>query len=197
MNEPCGGLRRGFAAAVLVVTSTFSASAQVMEVGPAGVVVISGSPPTTADEVQPLSPSRPATRTSTLPASARAVLNQAGEQTGLSPGLLEAIAYVESRFRSDAVSPKGAQGMMQLMPATARELGVDPADPVQNAHGGAMYLREMLAVFDADLELALAAYNAGPSAVIRHGGVPPYAETRAYVAAVMDYLASTSIPEIR
>lgn len=86
---------------------------------------------------------------------------------------------------------------MQLMPATARELGVDPADPVQNAHGGAMYLREMLAVFDADLELALAAYNAGPSAVIRHGGVPPYAETRAYVAAVMDYLASTSIPEIR
>jgi soluble lytic murein transglycosylase-like protein len=88
-------------------------------------------------------------------------------------------------------------GMMQLMPGTARELGVDPSDPAQNAQGGATYLRQMLAMFDNDLELALAAYNAGPSAVVRHGGVPPFAETRAYVAAVLDYLAITSVPEIK
>lgn len=115
----------------------------------------------------------------------------------LSPRLLEAIAYVESRFRQDAISPKGAVGMMQLMPGTAAELGVDPHDEVQNTRGGAVYLRQMLAKFDNNIELAVAAYNAGPNAVIKHGGVPPYAETRAYVAAVMDYLARTSVPESR
>ena len=87
--------------------------------------------------------------------------------------------------------------MMQLMPGTARELGVDPSDPAQNAQGGATYLRQMLAMFDDDLELALAAYNAGPSAVVRHRGIPPFAETRAYVAAVLEYLAITSVPEIK
>lgn len=79
---------------------------------------------------------------------------------------------------------------MQLMPATAAQLGVDPQDPAQNIHGGARYLRQMLVEFDGDIELALAAYNAGPQAVRRFGGVPPYRETRAYVAAVLDYMAS-------
>ena len=84
---------------------------------------------------------------------------------------------------------------MQLMPGTAAELGVDPHSPEGNIRGGADYLRKMVTMFGNNVELAVAAYNAGPSAVIRHGGVPPYRETRAYVAAVMDYLARTSLPE--
>ena len=99
---------------------------------------------------------------------------------------------MESRFDARAVSHAGAVGLMQLMPDTARELKVDPADPAQNARGGAAYLRGLLEMFDNDVELALAAYNAGPGAVRRHGGVPPYAETRAYVDAVMGYLAGAA-----
>jgi len=75
------------------------------------------------------------------------------------------------------------------MPATATSLGVDPADPAQNAQGGAAYLRQMLDAFDGDITLALAAYNAGPEAVRAHNGVPPYAETRAYVDHVLNYMA--------
>ena len=131
------------------------------------------------------------------PASAQPLLESAGQASDLSPRLLEAIAFVESRFRHNAVSPKGAIGMMQLMPGTAGDLGVDPRDPAQNARGGAVYLRQMLAMFDNNVELAVAAYNAGPAAVRKHKGVPPYAETRAYVAAVMDYLARTSVPETK
>ncbi len=168
-----------------------------MEVGPSGVAVISGPSVITLEGVRPIVPPGPVTKR--LPASlaAEPVLRAAGDLSGLSPRLLEAVAYVESRFRQEAVSAKGAVGMMQLMPGTARELGVDPSDPAQNAQGGATYLRQMLSMFDNDLELALAAYNAGPSAVTRHNGVPPFAETRAYVAAVMEYLAITSVPEIK
>ena len=179
-----------------MLASALPAIAQVMEVGPSGVALISGPSVITAEGAQPIVSPRPVIQTSLAPPGARPHLQAAGELSGLSPRLLEAVAYVESRFREDAVSPKGALGMMQLMPTTASDLGVDPSDPAQNAQGGATYLRQMLAMFDNNLELALAAYNAGPSAVIRHGGVPPYAETRAYVAAVMEYLASTSVPEI-
>jgi soluble lytic murein transglycosylase-like protein len=119
----------------------------------------------------------------------------AGGEVELSPLLLEAVAYVESRFNPRAVSPAGAIGVMQLMPRTAAELGVDPHDPEANIRGGADYLRRMVTIFGDNLELALAAYNAGPSAVQRYGGVPPYAETRAYVDAVMDYLAKANLPE--
>ncbi len=111
----------------------------------------------------------------------------------LSPHLVEAVAWQESRFNPAAVSPKGARGLMQLMPATARELGADPDDLAANADGGAAYLSRMLERFDDDMRLALAAYNAGPGAVERHGGVPPYAETRAYVDAVMDRLAAVGL----
>jgi soluble lytic murein transglycosylase-like protein len=109
----------------------------------------------------------------------------------ISPALLEAVAWTESRHRANAVSRAGAMGVMQLMPATARSLGVrDPFDREQNMAGGAAYLRAQLDRFDNDLELALAAYNAGPGAVARHGKVPPYAETRKYIQSVMDRLAS-------
>ena len=107
--------------------------------------------------------------------------------SGLEPQLLLAVISAESGFRAKAVSPKGAQGLMQLMPATARRMGVtDPFDPEQNVRGGARYLTELMRMFNDDLRLALAAYNAGENAVLRHGrAMPPYPETRQYVARVM------------
>ena len=103
----------------------------------------------------------------------------------LSPALLEALVWQESRWRHDAVSPKGALGLTQLMPATARELGVDPLDPVANLEGGARYLRSLLDRFDGDLVKALAAYNAGPGRVERANGIPAIRETQGYVAAIL------------
>ena len=108
----------------------------------------------------------------------------AARRHGIDVGLLRAVAWTESRGRNDAVSPKGARGVMQLMPATAAELGVDPRDPVANINGGAAFLARQLATFR-DVPLALAAYNAGPGAVLRYRGVPPFAETRDYVQKIM------------
>ncbi len=103
--------------------------------------------------------------------------------------LVRAVIKVESDFNPQAVSSKGALGMMQLIPATAREMEVqNPLDPEENIRGGSRYLRQMLDQFDGNLELALAAYNAGPSAVRRHGGIPPYPETINYVDRVKSYL---------
>jgi soluble lytic murein transglycosylase-like protein len=104
----------------------------------------------------------------------------------LDPRLVQALIQVESGYDAAALSRKGAMGLMQLMPDTARELGVlDPWDAVQNLRGGTRYLRQMLDRFAGDLELALAGYNAGPGAVERHRGVPPYRETTDYVKKVM------------
>jgi soluble lytic murein transglycosylase-like protein len=98
-----------------------------------------------------------------------------------------ALTQAESGFRPEAVSEDGAMGLTQLMPATAARLGVlAPLDPLANLEGGAKYLREQLDRFSGDLSLALAAYNAGPGAVARHGGVPPYAETQRFVSRVLD-----------
>lgn len=116
------------------------------------------------------------------------------ERFDLSPALLEAVVWQESRWRANAISPAGARGLAQLMPATARELGVDPDDPMQNLEGGARYLREQMDRFEGDLEKALAAYNAGPARVARAGGIPNIYETKAYVAAVLGRLASHSRP---
>jgi hypothetical protein len=106
---------------------------------------------------------------------------------GVEPALLHAVITVESNHNPAARSPKGAMGLMQLMPETSRRFGVtDPWHPEQNIRGGAQYLSELLAMFDNDLPLALAAYNAGEQAVMRHGRrIPPYAETRGYVTRVM------------
>jgi len=119
------------------------------------------------------------------PAEFRPAFRAAASATGLPVELLEAVAEAESGFDPRAVSRAGAVGLMQLMPATARALGVsDPFDPWQNVLAGARYLRSLLDRFGS-LELALAAYNAGPGAVERYGGIPPYPETRAYVAKVV------------
>jgi soluble lytic murein transglycosylase-like protein len=110
------------------------------------------------------------------------------EEASLDPALVAAVAAVESGFNPRAVSPAGAVGVMQLMPGTAAELGVsDPFDPAQNVRAGARYLRNLLDRFG-KLELALAAYNAGPGAVERYGGIPPYRETVEYVKKVLDRL---------
>jgi len=106
---------------------------------------------------------------------------------GLDPDLVMAVVSVESGFRPQAVSPKGAQGLMQLMPKTASSLGVtDAFDPAQNLDGGTRHLGQLLTLYGGDLTRALAAYNAGEGAVHRHGGVPPYRETRAYVKRVLE-----------
>lgn len=110
----------------------------------------------------------------------------------LSPALIEALVWQESRWRENAVSPAGARGLAQLMPGTARDLGVNPDDPFANLEGGARYLREQLNRFNGDLERALAAYNAGPGRVISAGGIPRIRETQAYVAAIMGRLSSHS-----
>ena len=99
--------------------------------------------------------------------------------------LIRAIIHAESAYHPDALSPRGAQGLMQLMPATQKELEVvDVFDPLSNIEGGTLYLSRLLNQFDQSVELAAAAYNAGPGAVRKHGGVPPYKETREYVRRV-------------
>ena len=116
----------------------------------------------------------------------RALAVAAARRHGLDPNLVLAVVGVESGFQPDAVSQKGAQGLMQLMPATALELGVkDALDPAQNLDGGTRYLRILMAQYGGDLGKALAAYNAGPGAVKRHGGVPPYQETHHYIDRVL------------
>ena len=118
-----------------------------------------------------------------------AIFHEAALQYDLPVDFLMAVARAESNFRPNAVSPAGAQGIMQLMPGTARHLGVtDPFDPRQSIFGGARYLRENLNRFDGDIKLTLAAYNAGWPTVQRHGGVPPFRETQNYVARIMGWL---------
>lgn len=115
-------------------------------------------------------------------AKIEALVNQIAPKYGLQPALVLAVIEAESNFNDQARSPKDAQGLMQLIPATAERFGVqNPYDPVQNLQGGMAYLRWLLAYFQGDVRLTLAGYNAGEGAVIRHGGIPPYAETRAYV----------------
>lgn len=117
------------------------------------------------------------------PAAITALVRAEAHRHGLDPRLVLSVIRVESNFVGLALSPKGAMGLMQLMPATARRFGVtDPWDPAQNIRGGCAYLRFLIGRYDGDMRLVFAAYNAGEGAVDGYDGVPPYAETRAYVA---------------
>jgi soluble lytic murein transglycosylase-like protein len=144
-------------------------------------------------------PGGPAFRT-TKPLSGRAaqyqsLIDEHAARHGVSADLVRAVIQAESGFNSRARSPKGAMGLMQLMPDTAAELGVaDAYDPAENIRGGVQYLKQLLDTYDGRVELALAAYNAGPGAVKKYGGtVPPYRETRDYVAKVR-HNAGTQAP---
>ncbi len=120
------------------------------------------------------------------PADLNAVVNAASDRYRLDPDLVNSVIKAESGFNVRAVSPKGAQGLMQLMPGTASQLGVPNAfDPQANVDGGARYLRELLERYNFDLVKALAAYNAGTKRVEQYGGLPPYYETRAYVRRIV------------
>jgi hypothetical protein len=124
-------------------------------------------------------------------------IDQAATRYKLPPALIKAVVKTESDFQVRAISPVGAQGLMQLMPGTARELGVtDPFDIDQNIQGGAQYLRRMLDQFNGDVHLALTAYNAGPGTVARYNGKVPYIETRNYVQRVMRYAEEFSAPTV-
>lgn len=181
-------------AALLVACLLASpATAAVYEVGEDGSVerldVVVAPPTPVAHRASPLH---------TAPASARAralapLVAAAADRYELSPALVNAIAHVESRYDSAAVSPAHAVGIMQLMPATARQLGVvDRLDPAANIRGGTAYLRQLLNRFDGDLVRTIAAYNAGPGAVLRARGIPAYPETVSYVSLVLDRMADAA-----
>lgn len=112
------------------------------------------------------------------------------DKAGISAALLNSVIEQESRFNPDAIGPKTksgerAIGLMQILPSTAKELGINPKDPVQNIWGGAWYLANLARSYGGNIPIALAAYNAGPGAVAKYGGIPPYKETQAYVPSIM------------
>jgi soluble lytic murein transglycosylase-like protein len=193
-----------------VVLAPAGARADVLEIGAAGAAWIAGGPgaaeagPGEAAALLPVvdglavpegalvSPERAGAM---LPDRYEAAVMALAARFDLSPALIEAVVWQESRWREGAVSPVGARGLAQLMPGTAREMGVDPDDPLANLEGGARYLRQQLDRFDGDVEKALAAYNAGPGRVERAGGIPRIRETQVYVAAVMGRLSDHSRSE--
>ncbi len=136
--------------------------------------------PTQGDEAAPNAPAMVA------PAQIDALVNDNAQSQDVDPALIKAIIANESGFNANATSNVGAQGLMQLMPGTAAGLGVtDAYDPAQNVAGGTKYIKGLLGKFNGDVRLAVAAYNAGPGAVEKYGGVPPYAETQNYVQNVL------------
>jgi len=185
---PMAWVALGVAAAV----AASPAGAQVMEIGADGAVTTYSGPTIySSDGVRSLTPQvRSAGPMRATPAEIAREIQAASLRHSISAPLVEAVAWQESRFNQAAVSPKGAMGVMQLMPATARQLGVDARDVASNIEGGALYLSQMLRRFEGDVPRALAAYNAGPEAVQRYGGIPPYAETQAYVRAILGRLST-------
>lgn len=153
------------------------------------------------EEYTPPPPAPPAAAPAPAPISARAlsaqeIITRAAEKAGLPPDILHSVARAESGYRTNAVSPKGAIGLMQLMPKTAAALNANPYDPQQNAGAGAEYLAQLLEKYKDDphqVSKAVAAYNAGPGAVDKYKGIPPYRETVDYVSRVIsDYNKRTA-----
>jgi soluble lytic murein transglycosylase-like protein len=178
------------AACALAFWPAGGALAQVLSIGDDGAVTTYAAPTVfTSEGVTPVSP--PATDNAT-PAEVAAAIQASAQRHAVPAPVVEAVAWQESRYNQAAVSPKGARGVMQLMPATAATLGVDAADLHANIDGGAAYLAQQIRRFG-DLRLALAAYNAGPEAVDRYGDVPPYAETQAYVRNILRRLGAATL----
>lgn len=183
------------ASAALALANPAAALADVLEIGSNNASWIAGGP--SGQRADPLSLDPLSTLTSfdagpatLVPATAgpdrwRGRVGQLAAKYDISPTLLEALVWQESRWRPGAVSSAGARGLAQLMPGTARQMGVNPDDPHANLEGGARYLRMQLDAFDGDVEKALAAYNAGPGRVVAAGGIPRIRETQNYVASIM------------
>jgi soluble lytic murein transglycosylase-like protein len=181
------------ALAALTLALAGPAAAQVLDIQPDGAVVTYSGPSLYSSEgVRSLLPRPRAAPVRATPEEVSRAIRDASARHAVSAPLVEAVAWQESHYNQAAVSPKGAIGVMQLMPETARRLGVDAADLKSNIDGGAAYLGQMLSRFEGDLPRALAAYNAGPEAVQRYGGVPPYAETKAYVRAILGRLSAVT-----
>jgi len=156
--------------------------AAVLEGAGAAAVSVVRADPLTGRLVRTVIRQRPATPSAPLIDT----VDRIAQQNQLSPRLVHSVIRAESNYDPNAVSPKGAQGLMQLIPATARRFGVlDVFDPADNIQGGARYLKYLLGLYGGDQTLALAAYNAGERAVSRYGGVPPFPETQGYVAKVL------------
>ena len=136
------------------------------------------APPAPAQKSEPAPPPTPSF-------TPKQLVDEAAMRNGLPPAFVHSVARVESAYRADAVSPKGAIGIMQLMPETAAKLEADPRDPAQNIEAGTRHLRDLLVRYNGETRKALAAYNAGAGAVERYGDVPPYPETRMYVEKVL------------
>lgn len=174
------------------------ARADVLEITPSGPAWIAGGPVSPAIQAESVTELTGAEADNAVVTYAVATAGPGNWQRrvaelaakyDISPALIEALVWQESRWNESAVSPAGARGLAQLMPGTARAMGVDPDDPHANLEGGARYLRIQLDTFDGDLEKALAAYNAGPGRVQKAGGVPAIRETRNYVASIMSRLS--------
>lgn len=182
--------------AVLAAMLAMPAAAAVYEVGADGTMERLDAGETRLAVAVPIPPLARGVTAASRARAFRPEVLRAGDRYSVSPALIDAIAHVESRYDPAAVSPARAAGIMQLMPGTARELGVDPRDPAANIRGGTAYLRQLLNRFDGDLVRTIAAYNAGPGAVARagslSGGIPNYRETRNYVAQVMNHLAASA-----
>lgn len=180
-------------AAILIGLACAPAEAAVFEVGDDGSVVQLDAPVAAVHTVRPAryrggSGGSSAARAALL----RPAVEQAARRYEVSPALIDAIAHTESRYNQAALSRAGAGWVMQLMPGTARALGVDRTDASANIHGGTAYLRQLLNRFDGNVVCTIAAYNAGPGAVSLGRCIPPYRETVAYVAAVLDRLSAAA-----
>lgn len=180
------------AALSLALGASCGASAQVLSIGDDGAVTTYSGPAVhTSEGFTTIVLSRPAPPTPAAREEVVRLIQESSLRHAVPAPIVEAVAWQESHFNHAAVSLKGARGVMQLMPTTASDLGVDPSDLRGNIDGGAAYLAQQLRRFG-DVKLALAAYNAGPNAVQRYGGVPPYAETQSYVRAIMARVAAAS-----
>ena len=170
---------------LVCLTTPAVARAQVIDIAPDGSTTTYSQPAIFTPEGAKTISSSDQTARPTQPYLVSQLIAEAADKQHLNRDLLSEVAWRESGFRQEAVSPKDAVGLMQLTAGTARDLGVDRYDPRQNVHGGAAYLRNMLDRYGGDVRLALAAYNAGPGAVDRYRGVPPFAEPQAYAPATM------------
>ena len=180
-----------------LVLSAVPAFCQVIEVAPDGIKTYAGPVVSGLGDRSQIASAPKRTAAPLVSPPRTQVLTEiakAADRHALSRRLIEAVAWTESRLNPAAMSPKGAQGVMQLMAQTSKHLGVDRSSLSGNVEGGTRYMEHLLKLYDGDILLALAAYNAGPDAVRRYGGVPPFRETQGFIDSVLNRLSDTAPP---